>query len=308
VEPFVQLPFAKLPQEPRVPHPFFEVEERQVPVWTEALGDTVASVRVCGSGPPLLLVHGLMTTSYTWRYVIGPLSEHFTVYAPDLVGAGRTSKPKKRLTADNVVEWLDALQMALGIRGSQVVGNSMGGYLTVRWALKHPKSIRRLLVVHAPLVPMPRLYALWFVTRVPGVHSLLRYVVARSPEGWVHRNVHYWDESLKSREETREYGLPLATTDGFDGFFSQLRDTMNVFALATQWRSLISREDMGATFPMPLRFLYAKQDPMVPPAVGKRLEEVMHYAEMKWLEHGSHFAHVDAPDVFLAAALPFLKR
>ncbi len=305
-EPFVQLKFEALPEKPRVPHPFFEAEERRVPVWTEALGDTVASVRVMGSGPPLMLVHGLMTTGYTFRYVMEPLARDFTVYVPDLPGGGRTEAPDRPLTPFALADWLDTLQQALRIQGCPVIGNSMGGYLCMWWALRHPRSIERLVVVHAPTYPMRKLYALWPVIRMPGARRLLRRLVQADTERWAHRNVHYYDETLKSREETREYGGHLKTEAGLAGFHAQLRDAMDVRRVRELWKHLASRHEDGCDFPMPLQLIYARNDPMVPGWVGRALAERLPAAELVYLEHASHFAHVDNPDLFLPPVRRFL--
>src|SRR5580704_17023600 len=89
-EPFRRGRFEELPLEPRVAHTYFTTRVLEVVVTTPQLGRVRAHVRVHGSGPPLLLVHGLMTSSYSWRYVIAPLGRSYTVYVPDLPGAGRS--------------------------------------------------------------------------------------------------------------------------------------------------------------------------------------------------------------------------
>lgn len=297
--PFQPVPFESLPERPRLPHPFYSLPELVVDVWTQGLGDVPTSVRVVGSGPPLLLLHGLMTTGYSWRYAIEPLSERFTLYIPDLVGAGRTLSPDKVCTPEVTSEWLRALQDRLGILGCDVVGNSMGGYLAMVHALRHPRVVGRLLVVHSPALPEPRLWALWLAMRLPGAQSILGLLVRRDPERWAWKNVHYWDETLKSREETREYGLVLATPDGLRGFYRQLRDMMDVRVMRRFWRSLESRRLAHCDFPIPLSLLYVRQDPMVPPRVGRRLAALVPAASMTWLSEGSHFAHVDATEAFV---------
>lgn len=308
MKPFQQPPFSALPAAPRLAHPYFDVPARTVPVWTEAFGDTPTHVRVLGQGPPLLLIHGLMTSSYSWRYVLEPLSRHFTVYAPDLPGSGRSATPTAPLTPAALNAWFDGLMLELGLRSCRIVGNSMGGYLALTWALLNPRAVERLVVVHAPLKPTPRLYALWLATRLPFARAALAALVRMDPERWVHRNVHYWDESLKSREETAEYAAPLRTEAGLRGFFSQLRDTMDVRALRATWSGLDARHEAGADFPIPLQLIYARQDPMVPPSTGRAIEHALPRSRTIWLDRGSHFAHVDAPDLFLESALPFLLR
>ena len=59
-------------------------------------------------------------------------------------------------------------------------------------------------------------------------------------------------------------------------------------------------------FPIPLLLVYAPEDPIVPPIVGDKLAALIPNAELVKLQTGSHFAHVDAPDHFLAAIEPFL--
>ena len=304
--PFARGRFEDLPERPRIPHPYFETRSEDVPVTTEALGPMRAHVRVHGSGPPLLLVHGLMTSSYSWRYVLEPLGRRFTLYVPDLPGAGRSDRPLGAPYSPVVlVEWLGALQRALGIRGERVIGNSMGGYLCMRLALSDPEAMSRLVNVHSPGVPEARLYALGVALAVPGARALLSRWIQRQPLRWAHANVHYWDESLKSLEEAHEYGDPLATPDGVRAFLQYLGETMAVGPIRDFQRQLRARQARGETFPVPLLHLYARRDPMVPPRFGEILA-ARTGAKIVWLDEASHFAHVDAVERFLPPVLEFL--
>jgi pimeloyl-ACP methyl ester carboxylesterase len=304
--PFRQGRYEDLPATPRVPHPYFSLPTRTVTVHTRELGALDAHVVVAGSGPPLLLVHGLMTSSYSWRYVIEPLSRSFTVYAPDLPGAGRSQAPAAPLTPAAMTAWLSALIDALGVRGCAAIGNSMGGYLTLRLALADPTAMSRLVVVHAPGVPELRILALSTVMAMPGARALLRWLVQRDPHRWAHRNVHYWDESLKSLEEARAYGDPLATEGGLRAFASYLGDTLAWGPMRWFQAELMARASRGAAFPVPLLLLYARRDPMVPPRFGAVYAERIPSATLVWLDEGSHFAHVDAIDRFLPPVSAFL--
>lgn len=307
-KPFERVPFEELPELPRVPHAFFDAPERRVDTWTEGLGDVETSVRVLGSGPPLILLHGLMTTGYSWRYVLAPLAERYTVIVPDLPGVGRSSAPDGRYTPAAISDWLWALQQRLGVVGCRLVGNSMGGYLATHHVLRRPGAVSRLVVAHAPFVADPRLLALAAVIRAPGAEGGLRALVARDPERWAWRNVHYWDETLKSREETREYGPPLVTPGGARGFHRYLRDAMAPGPMRALARSLEQRRDAGCDFPVPLLLVYARQDPMVPARHGERMAERVPDAGYRWLDHASHFAHIDAVDAYLDAVRPFLEK
>lgn len=292
---------------PRRPHPFFETEELRVAVEAEGWSTTEASVRRHGSGPPLLLVHGLMTSGYSWRYVLASLAERFTCYVPDLPGAGRTAPVAGDYRPVGLARWLSALIDALAIRGCAAIGNSMGGYLAMQLALDDPTAMARLVNLHSPGLPVPRLWLLSVALQTPGTGGLLRWLVHRSPERWAHRNVHYYDESLKSLEEAEEYGRPLATVDGVRAFGSYLRDTLSPRAMQDFGARLRRRREAERPFPVPLLLVYAESDPMVPPSVGRDLATLVPDAELVWLAEASHFAHVDAPEAFLEVALEFLN-
>jgi pimeloyl-ACP methyl ester carboxylesterase len=288
-----------------VPHPYFDTPTQAVSVTTPTLGTLTAHVRVHGSGPPLLLVHGLMTSSYSFRYVLEPLGKHFTVYAPDLPGAGR-SDPAPSYTPDACGEWLAALQRALGIRGCRVVGNSMGGYLCMRLALRDPEAMSRLLNVHSPGVPEARLVLLRTVLAIPGVRAGLAWYVRRDPLRWAHANVHYYDESFKSLEEAHAYGDPLVSPGGMNAFLGYLGDAMSIGPVREFYAELADRRERGLAFPIPLLHLYARKDPMVPSRFGPLLAERTG-APLTWVDDGSHFMHVDAVERFLPPALEFLQ-
>jgi pimeloyl-ACP methyl ester carboxylesterase len=306
-EPFRRGKFEELPELPGVPHRFADTKLQRVPVTTDELGTCTAAVRTFGSGPPLLLVHGLMTTSYSWRYMLEELGARWTLYMPDLPGNGDSDRPMDRAYhPEALAVWLGAVQRALGIRGCAVIGNSMGGYLCMRLALRDPGAMSRLVNEHSPGIPEARLWALRLGLAIPGVKSAVAAVARRDPERWVHRNVHYWDESLKSREEARIYGGQLASREGSRAFVKHLAETMAIGPIRDFNRTLRARRARGETFPVPLLLIYAQRDPMVPPRFGDDFAALVPDATLVRMHEGSHFAHVDAPQVFLPPVLDFL--
>ncbi len=306
--PFRRGRFEDLPELPHRPHPYFDTEALTVEVPdVGGLGPMRVHVRKHGAGPPLLLVHGLMTSSYSWRYTFERLGARFTCYAPDLPANGRSDAPMGApYWPDTLARWLGAVQSALDIRGCPVIGNSMGGYLGMIWALNDPGAMSRLVNLHSPGVPELRLDALRVALAIPGVRAILTRVIGHDPLRWAHRNVHYWDESLKSLEEAREYGGPLSTPTGARGLVKYLAETMHTRPMRAFQRALAERRESGPPFPGPLQRVYAERDPMVPPRHGATFAERIPGAQLVTLAEASHFAHVDATDRFLDVALPFL--
>lgn len=267
-------------------------------------GTVKMHVSVYGEGPPLLLLHGLMTASYSFRYVMEPLAKHFTLYIPDLVGGGRSDKPDTTYGPDDLARSVGELMRELGIWGAPAIGNSMGGYLLMRLALMEPTAMSRLVNLHSPGLPTARMHALSAVATLSAVfEGVVGALVRMNPERWVHTNVHYYDETLKSREEHREYAGALTSEGGIIGLARHLSDTLDVGEMRRFEKALGTLD----RFPIPLLLVYARQDKMVPPVVGERLAKLIPDARIEWLEEASHFAHVDAPEAFLQAALPFLR-
>ncbi len=304
--PFKQLPFQHLPDSPRVPHQWDLVRPHSQALDDSPLGPVTIRCYRAGSGPPLVLVHGLMTSAWSWRYVIAPLSNHFSLWIPDLPGAGQSGMPDVCYSADAMADTLALWMQACGLQGARVIGNSLGGYLCMRMLLRHPGIASRLINLHSPAFPIARLQLLQRAMRMPGSFAILDALVRRNPEKWVHRNVHYYDETLKSREEARVWAEPLRTRAGRRAFWHWLADTMDPADMTEFITRLQHMRDSGEPFPAPLQLIYARRDPMVPPTVGERLASLLPGASMHWIDEGSHFAHVDAPEEFLRIALPFL--
>ena len=309
--PFEQGRFEQLPLRPRVPHPYYEADREDVVVDSAAFGRI--GIRVVSYGPrgapPLLLVHGLMTSSYSWRYLFALLGDRYRLIAPDLPGAGHSDPaPQREHSPAALATLVGELQQALGIGGCAAVGNSLGGYLCMHRALAEPGSFARLAVIHAPALPEPRLVALHVGMRIPGAARVLQRVVRHDPRRWAHRNVHYYDESLKSIEEAHEYGDPLASAAGARSFTRYLAESLDPRALRSFTRALARRRDAGHGFPVPLQLVYAREDPTVAPAIGPRLHARVPDAEFHWLERSSHFAQVDSPERLAALLAPFLAR
>jgi pimeloyl-ACP methyl ester carboxylesterase len=304
MKPFEQLAFEDVPEVPRVPHGYALAKKEHISLSTRHFGEIDVVLRRFGSGPPLLLVHGFMTSSYSFRYLIEPLSKSFELFIPDFVGAGDSAKPDVSYHPDHLADFLGDFIDALGIRGATVIGNSLGGYLSMRLALREPEKMGRLVCVHAPGLPTARMFALRFALNAfPFAGRLVNALIARNPERWVHRNVHYFDETLKSREEHREYAAPLRTVEGRRAFFRTLSEALDVKEMQNFEARL---RTLGGVFPVPLLMVYARRDPMVPPAVGERFARLLHESPIAWIDGGSHFCHVDSVDSFLDAITAFI--
>ena len=99
-----------------------------------------------GSGPPVLLLHGLSGHAETWARNVIPLSERFHVYAVDMLGHGFTDKPDVRYTIPALTQHILDLMDTLGIQKASVVGQSLGGWVGCWAALEQPERIDKLVL------------------------------------------------------------------------------------------------------------------------------------------------------------------
>lgn len=109
---------------------------------TITVEDTDLHLETAGEGDPLLLVHGLGSASTTWEPQLASLSEAgYRAIAPDMPGFGRSEKPQRSYTPAFFVDVLASLLDELGVEETYIVGASMGGHVTLEFALRHPERI-----------------------------------------------------------------------------------------------------------------------------------------------------------------------
>ena len=98
-----------------------------------------------GSGPVVLLIHGITSSADAWREVLPALAERYTVIAPDLLGHGGSAKPRGDYSLGAYASGLRDLLAALGHQRATVVGHSMGGGIAMQLAYQFPDRPREAL-------------------------------------------------------------------------------------------------------------------------------------------------------------------
>ena len=100
-----------------------------------------------GQGPAILLIHGIGDSSDTWRDVILDLSRDHTVIAPDLLGHGRSDKPRADYSVAAYANAMRDLLSVLDLERVTVVGHSLGGGVAMQFAYQYPERCERLVLV-----------------------------------------------------------------------------------------------------------------------------------------------------------------
>ena len=133
-----------------------------------------------GSGPVLLLLHGLGCDHTTWSRVIDSLAKRYTVIAPDLLGHGLSDKPRADYSVGGYANGMRDLLTVLGIDKVTVVGHSFGGGVAMQFAYQFPERTERLVLVASGGLGPEVSPALRAIT-TPGFHQVMGLLTLPGP-------------------------------------------------------------------------------------------------------------------------------
>ncbi len=100
-----------------------------------------------GNGPPVVLVHGGASTCRDWVNTMDILSPSYSLYAPDLIGFGLSSRDDRGYYLSDLVESTLEFIQTLDLNSPVLVGHSLGGRICLEIALRHPEMVRRIVLV-----------------------------------------------------------------------------------------------------------------------------------------------------------------
>ena len=269
-----------------------------------------------GSGRPIVLVHGLGGSYANWLAVGPQLARHGRVYAPDLAGHGRTRSLGRTARVGANRKLLGRFLDTVAREPAVLMGNSMGGYLSLAEAAAEPQKVASLVLVDpaVPLAPGPRfdpgVTAMFFAMAMPvvgGALMLRRH--RRGPEQGVRDILSLCcvDPSRVAREVFDAH-VELARERAVEGRVNG-RDF-----LAAQ-RSLMVRlmrrrhfYAMVATIRAEALIVQGDRDRLVRIEAARALAAARPDWRFEVLEGVGHVPQLEAPDRFLAVVEPWLER
>jgi pimeloyl-ACP methyl ester carboxylesterase len=260
--------------------------------------------RTSGSGPVILLVHGMARSSATWRFVMPALAERFTVIAPDLVGHGDSDKPRGDYSLGAFASGVRDLLAALGHDRATVVGHSFGGGVAMQFAYQFPEHCERLVLVSSGGLGDDVNLLLRLLT-LPGAELVLPLACTN----WVHdagNNVSRWLNNIGLRtgphitEIWDSYGS-LADAETRTAFVHTLRSVVDV---AGQRVSAADRLYLAAA--VPTLIVWGANDRIIPVDQGRATHEAIAGSQLHVFDRTGHFPHCEHPAEFAALLGAFM--
>ncbi len=260
--------------------------------------------RVRGSGPPLLLIHGLACDSTTWIPVMDQLAEHFTVIAPDLLGHGESDKPNADYSLGGFANGMRDLLTILGVDKVTVVGHSFGGGVAMQFAYQFPERTERVVLVSTgglghEVTPLIRLLTL------PGVGLGLRAVTMRPIRPAVRGAL----------QTIAKAPLPLVKDLGeVADVYERLADPAQSLATRRLVRTVIDWRGQFVTMSdraylaklMPIMVIWGRDDVVIPVNHAQRLPSLEN-SQVYVFEQSGHFPHKDHPEEFGRLVIDFCQ-
>jgi pimeloyl-ACP methyl ester carboxylesterase len=259
-----------------------------------------------GRGPVLLLVHGLGCDHRAWHPVLARLSRHFTVIAPDLLGHGRSDKPRADYSVAGYANGMRDLLTVLGVERATVVGHSLGGGVAMQFAYQFPERTERLVLV-APGGMGPEVSALLRVTSLPGAGLALGALTAPPV-----RRAGRAALSALSRTGLRPFRDAAALGD----IYTRLGDPAARAALrhvlrgVVDWRGqIVTMTDRAyLTEQVPSCFVWGAEDTVIPVRHAAVARECSPTARVEVLADAGHFPHQDDPERFVRIVREFVAQ
>jgi pimeloyl-ACP methyl ester carboxylesterase len=275
--------------------------------WMDFDGSRMRYLRA-GSGPPLILLHGLLAYSFSWRYAIPALAPYATVYAPDLLGAGFSDRPagidhSMRATAQRVLKFVESL----GLASFDLLGTSRGGAVAMAAAAQcvtpggGRARLRRLILVCPvnPYSPHGTWLAPFFGTRFGAM--LFRSGIGRVPSLFP-----YWHGRLYADRNR----IPAGSLEGYTAPMAIPRFLDHALSIVQTWTADLRELQtlLPKLKPIPTLLMWGSKDPAV--YVSSMEPLARHFANVQTVVFPGvgHLPYEECPEEFNRELIKFLTR
>ncbi|MBI4301731.1 MAG: alpha/beta fold hydrolase [Chloroflexi bacterium] len=265
------------------------------------LSDIQVHYQVAGSGPPLVLLHGLGGSHVSWRKNIEALAQSHRVYVPDLPGHGYSDKPKIRYTLAFGVNFLRDFLQTQRIERASLVGASTGGLVALEFALSYPSKVDKLVVVDSAGLGR-ELHWMLRLLSLPLVGEILARP-RRSGVRWLLKTMFY-NPDLVSEELVEAIYQMRRQPEAKQALLRSLREGASL----TGQRSHILALERLPQIQSPALIVWGEHDRLMPVAHAYRAHSLIPNSQLHIFPDCGHAPYLERPEEFNQVVLDFLRN
>jgi pimeloyl-ACP methyl ester carboxylesterase len=262
--------------------------------------------RIAGSGPVILLIHGIGDNSTTWEMVQARLAQRFTVIAVDLLGHGQSDKPRADYSTAAYANGMRDLLSVLDIERVTVVGHSLGGGVAMQFAYQFPQLVERLVLVAAGGVTKDVNLVLRLASLPMGSEAL---ALLRLPLVLPALQIFGRAAGLALGSTAVGHDLPdvLRVLAGLPEPMASAAFTRTLRAVV-DWRgqSVTMLDRCYLTESVPVQIIWGTHDVVVPVSHARMAHAAMPGSRLEIFERSGHFPFHDDPDRFIEVLERFI--
>jgi len=284
--------------------PQFVEAVEQVRFQPVGVGDDAVKLAVHekGRGDPIVLIHGLGASSYTWHKIAPELARTHRVIAIDLKGFGQSDKPlDARYSIQDQARLIEDYILRNGLRGATLVGHSYGGGVALAVALRlmdgGKTNVNRLVLIDSVAYrqPLPFFFRL---LRTPIIGEIGLSLVPPEVQMQQALSIAYYEDGKVTEETIKNYADALHTEGGRHALLHTINslDPEQADEISKRYKSL----------KLPTLVLWCRQDKIVPLRLGLRLTRDLPNARMEVRHDCGHIPHEEQPEWTLKAMRSFL--
>jgi pimeloyl-ACP methyl ester carboxylesterase len=253
--------------------------------------------RMAGSGPPIVLIHGITASSGTWEPVARALAQRYTVLAPDLLGHGASAKPRGDYSMGAFASGIRDLLVSLEIGTATIVGHSLGGGIAMQFTYQFPERAQRLALVSSGGLGAD-LHGILRAATLPGselVIPLLASARVLSAGRAIGRalgrvGLRLGTDVLEIARGHASLGDPETRA----AFVQTLRASID-----PSGQRVRATDRLYLATQLPVLIVWGEHDRIIPVAHGSRAHELVPGSRFEVFEHAGHFPQLDEPDRFV---------
>jgi pimeloyl-ACP methyl ester carboxylesterase len=260
--------------------------------------------RQAGSGPVVVLIHGITSDSSTWRRVLPYLARRFTVIAPDLAGHGGSAKPKGDYSLGAHASGVRDLLLALGHDHATFVGHSLGGGIAMQISYQFPERCERLVLVDSGGLGRDVSLLLRAAT-LPGSEFVLPLLSAsRLLDAGRLAGSALGRLGLRAGTDIEEMARGHATLSDREARAAFVQTLRSVVEPGGQRVNASNRLYLAKH--LPLLLVWGERDSLIPVAHGREAHEHVPGSRLEVFADSGHFPQLDEPERFLDVLVDFI--